>query len=785
MARHIYLKTEHFELSIWCSRIEKSQRIHEQVVKRRGGALQSAPICFEPALSLIADPELSGIPYPLSSASFCEILKLPKPIFFDNKQYHFEWIFTSGQPVDFAEITHKLKAVNESFLFSPEKGRGPARITGSINTGNNIGWLRLPLKYCIDGQAYELSIAFEVLPTKMDLHSDVEAMYQMIDRDFPLWRFSLAEKTEHDMATSHHQGYFPLLWLANFASLRREFEQGLQRIAKMPHRQLRSSKNFLKADQYKGKVPERVAEKVREDLQHHYTGRRHRVEQKYLSFDTPENRFIKQVVYECKTRLELFHKELVKMNRSPDKGRLSQAFLDEVYRWQEPLKKMQAQRFMREVGHFRGLKRGSLVLQQQLGYSAVYRVWQELKLYLDVLAHQACVSVKSIDQIYETWCFLVVRKLLIDELGFDEVERENQVIKRSDLFSFHSEYGEMARGFKFQRADGLAAELKHEAEFKSDGAIRSYLVNQRPDILLRVTFPSGKQCIWLFDAKYRLENTSEKDGDRVPNDAINQMHRYRDALIHINHNSGDELKTRPVLGAFALFPGSVDQTSSTNDYEQSIQEIGIGAFPLLPDANRQGCLWLKNFLEQQLGQHQPAHRLQDQLFVQEAARIPYHGMTQVLYPDLVMTVALGGMRGRTSLYLDAFKQGKAEYYHIKAATFDNKYKKSVVHEIRFLALGETSSQNSHTKEIQRVWPVKGVVLKPRRDISEEQAGKQVDSDELYYLFQLGKPLILPEPVFRMPHRPFIKSMCLTTLSGLTSQSVFGKLDRVYDEALVR
>ncbi|MDT9702427.1 nuclease domain-containing protein, partial [Streptomyces sp. P17] len=58
-----------------------------------------------------------------------------------------------------------------------------------------------------------------------------------------------------------------------------------------------------------------------------------------------------------------------------------------------------------------------------------------------------------------------------------------------------------------------------------------------------------KKFIWIFDAKYRIKLDKNRfdDGsdditktDYVPDDAINQMHRYRDALIRL---SGSEIKT--------------------------------------------------------------------------------------------------------------------------------------------------------------------------------------------------------------------------------------------------
>lgn len=86
----------------------------------------------------------------------------------------------------------------------------PARLTGTINTGNDVGWLRLPLTFEHNGKTQVQHIAFEVLPTKMALHQDLPAMYQAIDKVYPLWRFSLVEKPSKMQRQASIVGIFHL-----------------------------------------------------------------------------------------------------------------------------------------------------------------------------------------------------------------------------------------------------------------------------------------------------------------------------------------------------------------------------------------------------------------------------------------------------------------------------------------------------------------------------------------------------------------------------------------------
>lgn len=644
----------------------------------------------------------------------------------------------------------------------------------------------------------------------------------------------MVEKTEQDAATNQQRGHFPLMWLANFAVLRERFEQGLKLICAAPHSRLQPTEANIKAAKLKGRLPHKLAEQVKQDFANGQHDKRYAVEKKQLSVDTPENRFIKMAVSKSKRQLAEFEQKLRQSNQAPERQRLSDSFLNELHSWQQPLQKVLSQSFLKEVGTYTGLSRESLVLQQKTGYSAVYRVWQELKFYLDVFSNQSSISMKSVAEIYEVWCFLCLKQILEHDLGFELVENSATKLTQNDFFEYQLKDG-FAGAFLFKRSDGVTARLAHEPKFTKKGqSIRSYLVNQEPDIVLEVTLPKSvssasgpseeKQFIWLFDAKYRIKTDKSRfdDGsediestDYVPDDAINQMHRYRDALIRLSEphltespsssNAGQRVKkSRPVFGAFALYPGFFDQATKQNPYAAAIEEVGIGAFALLPSQNGpsqteysySGHQWLLEFLQAQIGTAPntqtgqgnevtyPVASMAERLYVQEAARIPCDGMRQVLYPDLTITLALGGQRGRNHAYFERFEQGTAQWYHLRQSTFLQKFEQHIAEEIRYLALASTSDTQSSTKQIDKLWPVKRVTVLPRYAITEEQAGKKSDSADLYYLFQLGKPLSLQTPVTNVPHRPMKNSMKLTTLTRLESVTKFAEVEKVYEEAIV-
>jgi hypothetical protein len=484
---------------------------------------------------------------------------------------------------------------------------------------------------------------------------------------------------------------------------------------------------------------------------------------------------------------------------------------------------MLGQSFLKEVGAYTGLSRESLVLQQKTGYSAVYRVWQELKFYLDVFGNQSNISMKSVAEIYEVWCFLCLKQILEQDLGFELVENSATKLAQNDFFEYQLKDG-FAGAFRFKRSDGVTARLAHEPKFTKKGqSIRSYLVNQEPDIVLEVTLPKRelssnadsssseeKQFIWLFDAKYRIKtdksrfDDSDEDiesTDFVPDDAINQMHRYRDALIRLSESQSSSnsnqpaKKSRPVFGAFALYPGYFNQIAIQNPYATAIEEVGIGAFALLPSQTEHGYSghhWLLEFLRAQIGTAPNAKRkgtkpiyaaagMAERLYVQEAARIPYYGMRQVLYPDLTMTVALGKYNDRFLNCFEKFKEEMLHFYHLPVSTFELKFKAHVINEVRYLAL---IPNHEIRHNISTIWPVRNIQYLPRREIHFSITKQKSDSDEPYILFELGKPFSLKTPVIFQPSSLFRNSIKLTTMRQLEQVNLLNDVQTVYQDSIM-
>ncbi|WP_434666961.1 DUF2357 domain-containing protein [Aeromonas sp. NJAU223] len=752
------------------TRAHHQQESNKSDLPASAGKYEPPVVRFSQPLSIIR-ANADGCTLELPDGRALSSLVLPTPLLYENCFYEFEWEFLHkvSEGNDAPRLEHHLQRICESFRFKSR--HSSQELLGGFNTGNNVGTLALPFSYqpkptVRNAVRIQLTLWFEVYPVKLDIRRDVPLIHQVLDEQYPYWRFTLNSTTSQQGGRSQRKAEpFPLLWLAHFEALHKELERGIRQIINAPHSRLQSKTEHLLAARMKRPPRPKQAEQIRQDLDNGIE-RRYRVERKQLTTDTPENRFIKFV-------LERTGRMLQQLTQQGDRTLLSRAFFDRLKAWSKPLDLALAHPLMREVGPAAVLYRESLVLQQKSGYSAVYRVWQQLRLYLDSLGNDAVAGVRSMDQLYELWCVIEVRRIILT-LGFTEV--------KTPAFNFTRDGWDtrLAEGIKYcweyhRAEDGVRLKLAHEPRFhKSSLPVHSLLVPQKPDILIEATTGKGDTFIWLFDAKYRVEKGPLEDSrDRVPEDAINQMHRYRDALLY--RQQGDTIPSRPTFGAFALYPGFMSQQlGKTNPYKEEINRIGIGAFALLPAEDHRGSCWLQAFLEQKLGKSGEEFRYpaihSGHFYLEEPSRIATLGMQQVRHHDLTLIIPTAPENSRPANYFDAFRDGSARWYHTPAKTIATRYDDQLMNEISYLAVA-TLSANGLTREVTRVWPVLTCRKLRREQLTEEQTGtpKAEGNVDPYWLLELGPSFELANSLTELDANSFRAAMRLTKLTELELQ----------------
>ncbi len=313
----------------------------------------------------------------------------------------------------------------------------------------------------------------------------------------------------------------------------------------------------------------------------------YRTEELILSHDTVENRFLKYALHEMHQKLMRVRNHIRTSLSLEDNERIS-IRLDEM---SETLKGLCSHPFFRGIGAFTGFSQDSLVMKQAQGYRTILLNWIVLQQGYDFEESLYKLEVKDISELYEIWCFIKIKNLVQD------------VIK--ELCSNVSVYANgknISRDFipklihggsvSFLETNGIElASVSYNAQIsqgRDRSAIRdtrSLTTMQRSDIVLRLSKESGEiRYTYLFDAKYRVDDNPIGGYDVPPEDAINQMHRYRDAVYFADKD--DSLKKEVVAG-YIMFPGNVPQSALLDGsyyYEKANKRVGIGAFPLRPNA---------------------------------------------------------------------------------------------------------------------------------------------------------------------------------------------------------
>ncbi|MGR0278994.1 DUF2357 domain-containing protein [Marinomonas dokdonensis] len=675
-----------------------------------------------------------------------------QPFFFENRQYWFEIDFEDHVDKGSLSVSHKHTLIDQSFISHPKR----RSLSAAINFGNDVGLCRFDIQYCINGVSKSVPVSFTIFATKMVQALDLNIMNQEIDRVYPLWRYAISGKTTYSQGKSTRQPEkFELFWLAQFERLVAEFNQGIKRVLNAPHNRLQSYTYHQKLERVNKRLGAKQEQRAKE-LMASKRSSRLAISKQRLNLDTPENRFIKMVLAKTKSNLS----QILLAIRADEDTKVSTSFREVLETWRDQTGKYAQHQLWQEVGRFKGQHTESKVLQEAAGYSKVYKVWQQLKYYLNGNDGESLLSIKSVADIYEIWCFLEV-KSIIESLGFIQ---QTKALSNLKQVQFEKQFpkNEMAAAFVYHdETDQMKIELAHEPSFTPSGSVnRTWLAKHRPDIVLKVTLSSSESFLILFDAKYRIDTMQFGGKDAVPEDAINQMHRYRDAIIHqqlFEHES--PLKSRPVLGAFALYPGFfVDQKSTQSPYDEAIKEIGIGAFPLLPSEGNNGAHnhWLKEYLAQKLGKTQQALEYRKALshdyhFVEDAARIAPYGVNVSRHRGLVFLAPVNELE-RDQTYIEKAQDGNLKGYHTRLiATNRQNIHRNIVREIRYLVLTVRDNGQDREQLGRYLYSVSSVKLLPRREIDIEISGKESNSSEAYWLFEFsGKPTPLHHTI-RKPY----------------------------------
>lgn len=494
-------------------------------------------------------------------------------VFFDNAEYPI-WVEFEDY-VKKARFGSILQNDNDNFSFR----RGI--LAGFLNYGNDIGKSEILIDYSVGTELRHFRFCFDVLSTKLNYHEHWRKIIEDIESEYRMLSLDYMRRTFHGFSPDTEGETPELVWWSIFAGEQKKFIKAVKSIIERPRHRLHGMETHVRADKLT-----RIPTTVENELAEHRKEEAHlyRIEQQVQSNDTQENRFLKYALGQITAKYAALK------GRIEDIKGVGEPFRDEMRTMLDTLKHLQRNPFFRTVGRFKGMNQESLVLQKATGYSQVYRTWNLLRRAYSLNDGIYRLQSKDIATLYEIWCFIEVSHIVRDLLGNEvDVDHRNRM-EMNGIFTWELGKGEHSR-IMFKKDNVELAELiynpKHTDKENDEVGIEnveSLTVPQKPDIVLQLTkddIQKGMKMTYLFDAKYRIEGRTVKGVDTPPDDAINQMHRYRDAIYYKEHSS-NELK-KEVIGGYILFPGDGQKADvEVSKFYKSIEEVNIGAFPLRP-----------------------------------------------------------------------------------------------------------------------------------------------------------------------------------------------------------
>ena len=544
------------------------------------------------------------------------------PVVFETCKYQVRLLFHGLDKDSVPEVRHVRKDIEESFFLDEAlDGREDKSLTGELDFLNEPGVFKLDFSYQKNGVRRESYVTFDVVSPKLDTKTDYKSLLREVNKEYEnvIYRYLSITLQQFSRGRINTDA----TWMAAFQSVVEDYVKNVKRVIQNPHSQIVNYRTSRKAEQIECWTPameERYGEVEKEGRQEtHYFGY-HEVRSTH---DTMENRFVKYTLQRIGRRLSAVIATVLSSQQAELSARHRQMWTD----YQHTLRKLQKHPFFKTVGRFEGMKQESLVLQSRQGYQQIYKDWLKLKRGIDLYNGAANIGTLQIWEIYELWCFIKMKKLVADAMGIDPQKPAHEQLvtepKGTLLNPFTNSSLEHIVAYRYPQAEEQDTEERkrqlaaHEGDVvtlhyqhtfnRTSGkdeygmGIHTATTEQRPDIVLNIRKASGEIVLtYLYDAKYRVINDKRLDkdleeqdiaemadmpgGDYPPTDAINQMHRYRDAIYYSKEH--EPYRAKEIIGGYILFPGrGSDAYIKNRFYSASVDSVNIGAFPLLPNSD--------------------------------------------------------------------------------------------------------------------------------------------------------------------------------------------------------
>ena len=450
---------------------------------------------------------------------------------------------------------------------------------GTLNFKNQVGRTDFKVAYLADGQQQSMDFRTEVLSYKLDYRTDMRQIINDIEQEYSMLSYSFLKQTYLSFKANDSEST-DLIWWQIFSQCFDEIVQATKTIINNPKRRLKAEIRHERAERLRNMAADTENEYLLFQNEPHHL---YRTEEMFLSKDTVENRFLKYVIKEMHRRFSIV-REHIKNSLKVSDEKIS----THISEMDQTLLRLSNHPFFRQIGQFKGFTQDSLVMKRARGYSDIYRNWLLLQCGYELEDSINHLEVKDISELYEIWCFIKVKNMVQQILG-DEAQASSSGHELTSGFIRQLVQGSKSEVL-FRKNDVELVTVSYNAQVEKDEDERvesaiedtqTFTTIQRPDIVLRLSRRHEGDIVYtyLFDAKYRLNDRRIAGRDVPPEDAINQMHRYRDAIYY----DGEQQLKKEVIGGYVLYPGQMTKEEYLNSYyHTSIDKVGIGAYPLRP-----------------------------------------------------------------------------------------------------------------------------------------------------------------------------------------------------------
>lgn len=306
-----------------------------------------------------------------------------------------------------------------------------------------------------------------------------------------------------------------------------------------------------------------------------------------IDFDTPPNRFVKHALDAlCQVVSRLAALFANAGRERPSMADHCAELTSNCRLWQRRLHEFRRLPFLETVKPLEQVPSASPVLLRREGYRQVRDLYTRLMMSAavrwDSLEELVSAPNKDLATLYEYWCFFVLADAVARRTAV-EPDWSRSLQLEADVFqiTLHN------RGKLHLQIGSVTLHYNRSYSHSSHPRRGSYSLRLRPDYVL----DTGRR-LWIFDAKYRLENhqiveafeksppNSDPSKRKFVKTDIYKMHTYRDAI-------------KRAAGAFILYPGQDFRAYAVDGHRHGAPEelgrdfAGVGAVAAKPGFTHQ------------------------------------------------------------------------------------------------------------------------------------------------------------------------------------------------------